>query len=72
MSRSAEYPGAGEGQVVSPAPRLSRTPMRAPRPASPIGADGEDIVRELGLGHRLDELVASGAVRMPQRSAVSL
>jgi crotonobetainyl-CoA:carnitine CoA-transferase CaiB-like acyl-CoA transferase len=70
VSRSVEFPGAGAGQVVSPAPRLSRTPMCAPKPAPPIGSDGEDIVRELGLGDRISELVGSGAVHLPERARV--
>jgi crotonobetainyl-CoA:carnitine CoA-transferase CaiB-like acyl-CoA transferase len=70
VSRSVEFPGSGAGQVVSPPPRLSRTPMRAPNPAPPIGSDGEEIVRELGLGDRLAELVGSGALRLPERAVV--
>jgi crotonobetainyl-CoA:carnitine CoA-transferase CaiB-like acyl-CoA transferase len=72
LSRTVEFPAAGTGQVVSPAPRLSHTPMRAPKPAPPIGSDGEEVVRELGLGHRLADLVAGGAVHLPQQTAIAV
>jgi crotonobetainyl-CoA:carnitine CoA-transferase CaiB-like acyl-CoA transferase len=61
-----DFPHAGPGLLVGPAPRLSRTPMRAGFPAPPIGWDGEAIVRELGLGERLAELVASCALVLPE------
>ena len=72
VSRSVEFPLLGPGQVVGPAARLSRTPMQAPRPAAPIGWEGEEIVRELGLGYRLNELVASGAVQLREREPAAV
>lgn len=54
------------GGVVQPgpAPRLGRTPARAPTPPRPEGADGATILGELGYsGDEIAGLRASGALR---------
>lgn len=58
--------GSGPGLVVGPALRLAWSPMRPGYPPPPIGWDGEAIVHEVGLGERLDDLVQSGALVLPQ------
>jgi crotonobetainyl-CoA:carnitine CoA-transferase CaiB-like acyl-CoA transferase len=70
--REVEFPHAGPGVVVGPAPRLASTPMRPGFPPPPIGWDGEAIVRELGLGDRLSELVDTGALVLPQAAEVAV
>jgi crotonobetainyl-CoA:carnitine CoA-transferase CaiB-like acyl-CoA transferase len=47
---------------VGPAPRLSRTPVQAGRPAPSPGADAAEILRELGRESELDELLRLGIV----------
>ena len=65
LSRDVDFPYAGPGRLVGPAKRLSRTPMAFGSPAHPVGWDGEEIVRELGLEHRIAELLANGALKAP-------
>jgi crotonobetainyl-CoA:carnitine CoA-transferase CaiB-like acyl-CoA transferase len=71
LSREVEFPQAGPGRLVGPAPRLSWTPMRPAYPAPPVGWDGEQVLQELGLGPRQSELVDQGAVVLPQASRVA-
>jgi crotonobetainyl-CoA:carnitine CoA-transferase CaiB-like acyl-CoA transferase len=70
--REVDSPHAGPGVVVGPAARLASTPMRPGSLPPPIGWDGEDIVRELGLGDRLHELVESGALVLPRAAQVAI
>jgi crotonobetainyl-CoA:carnitine CoA-transferase CaiB-like acyl-CoA transferase len=65
LSVDVEFPGVGPGRIVGPTPRLSETPMRMGRPVSPMGADTAAVLEEIGFAPEMDELVASGAVRLP-------
>ncbi|MBM4212762.1 MAG: CoA transferase [Gammaproteobacteria bacterium] len=48
------------------APRFSNTPARAAAPASMPGAEGVQVLQELGFAEQqIAELAASGAVRLP-------
>jgi len=50
----------------APAPRFSNTPSRAAAPASLPGAEGVQVLQELGFAEsQIAELAASGAVRLP-------
>jgi alpha-methylacyl-CoA racemase len=67
VARGGLLPG-GDPPHPAPAPRFSRTPTHAPRPAPPAGADTVDVLSELGLaGPRIDELLRSGAVAQTAR-----
>jgi len=50
--------------TVGPPARLSATPVVPGAPASPPGADATDVLTELGLAGRLDQLVAEGALAL--------
>ncbi len=65
VSREVDFPEAGPGRIVGPAARLSATPMRATDPSPPLGWHGPELLQELGFGHRLTELVDTGAVILP-------
>jgi len=71
VSREVYFPEAGPGTIVGPAARLSATPMQPPDPAAPLGWHARELIAELGLGHRLAELVDSGAVQLPSAVPVS-
>lgn len=50
----------------APAPRFSTTPGRAAAPAALPGAEGVQVLQQLGfIEQQIAELVASGAVRLP-------
>ena len=42
--------------------RLARTPVAIGRPAPKPGAQGREILEELGLGHQFDRLVEQGVI----------
>jgi crotonobetainyl-CoA:carnitine CoA-transferase CaiB-like acyl-CoA transferase len=52
----------GEMTMPGVAARMSRTPLRVGAPAHPPGADAAEVLAEVGLGHRLDELLESGVL----------
>jgi alpha-methylacyl-CoA racemase len=58
-----------DGDQAAPAPRLSRTRLPTPRPAPAPGAHTQELLEELRVpGERIEQLVASGAVRQAARS----
>jgi crotonobetainyl-CoA:carnitine CoA-transferase CaiB-like acyl-CoA transferase len=66
LVRQVDFPKAGVGTIVGPAPVLSLTPMRLGAPVGPPGYDTEKILRKVGLADRTQELVAAGAVALMQ------
>jgi crotonobetainyl-CoA:carnitine CoA-transferase CaiB-like acyl-CoA transferase len=70
VTYAAEFPQAGSGLLVGPAPRLSLTPMHHGFPANPVGWEAVEVVREIGLADRLDELERSGAIIVPEAARV--
>jgi crotonobetainyl-CoA:carnitine CoA-transferase CaiB-like acyl-CoA transferase len=64
LSLTREHDEIGLVTTCGPAPRLSRTPVRAGHPAPKPGADASAILTEIGLGHRLTALLEAGAVRI--------
>jgi crotonobetainyl-CoA:carnitine CoA-transferase CaiB-like acyl-CoA transferase len=48
--RSVDHPSAGRFETMGPPFDLSATPLAADRPAPALGADGEAVLREAGLG----------------------
>ena len=50
--------------TAGPAPRMSRTPVAPGRPAPKPGADAQEILEEIGLGHQFDGLVERGVIRL--------
>jgi crotonobetainyl-CoA:carnitine CoA-transferase CaiB-like acyl-CoA transferase len=60
---SRHHKGIGEVRNTGTVRRLSLTPMRTAAPvALPPGADTAEIVAQIGLGDRLEEMIRSGAV----------
>jgi crotonobetainyl-CoA:carnitine CoA-transferase CaiB-like acyl-CoA transferase len=64
LSLTREHDGMGLVTTCGPVPRLSRTPIRVGEPASRPGADARAILSEIGLGDRVDALIAAGVVRV--------
>ncbi len=64
LSATREHDDIGLVTTCGPAPRLSETPVCIGRPAPKPGSDAADILAEIGLEHRLDDLIASGVVRL--------
>ena len=64
LSATREHDEIGLVTTCGPAPRLSATPVRIGRPAPKPGSDAADILAEIGLDHRLEELIASGVIRI--------
>ena len=54
MLQPTVQPGGAEIPVTGPAAKLSRTPTRVRTAAPSLGADADDVLREIGVGH--DEL----------------
>lgn len=53
----------------APAPRFSATPAAAGRPSGEPGAEGAQVLRELGIDDDgIAQLAASGALRLPKHS----
>jgi crotonobetainyl-CoA:carnitine CoA-transferase CaiB-like acyl-CoA transferase len=64
LSLTREHDAIGLVTTCGPAPRLSRTPIRVGQPAPKPGADGPDILTEIGLGDRIEALIEAGVVRV--------
>jgi crotonobetainyl-CoA:carnitine CoA-transferase CaiB-like acyl-CoA transferase len=56
LSLTREHERIGRVTTTGPAPRLSRTPVTAGRPAPAVGGDALDVLRELGMEDRLASL----------------
>ncbi len=63
LSVAREHDDMGVVTTIGPAARLSRTPLRAGRPAPALGRQTREILAEVGLEDRADALIASGGVR---------
>ena len=64
LSLPREHDDIGLVITCRPAPRLSRTPIAPGHPAPKPGADGPDILTEIGLGDRIEALIEAGVVRV--------
>ncbi len=62
LSVTTEHPQWGTVTSTGPAPRLSRTPVRAGQPAPPVGAHSREVLAEVGLGAQADAFIAAGGV----------
>lgn len=63
LSITREHTGLGMVTTTGPAPRLSRTPVTAGRPAAALGEHTREVLEESGLAARAAALIASGGVR---------
>ncbi|MCK9485815.1 MAG: CoA transferase [Dehalococcoidia bacterium] len=70
LSVTREHPHWGAVTSTGPAPRLSRTPVRPGDPAPVLGAHSREVLREAGLGDRVEALIASGGVLEAQAGGV--
>ena len=57
-----EHDEIGSVTGYGPSPRLSRTPVVAGRPAPKPGAQGREILEEVGLGREFDKLLERGVI----------
>lgn len=64
LSATREHDDIGLVTTCGPAPVLSRTPVDIGRPAPKPGSDAVEILAEIGLEGRIDDLVASGVIRL--------
>jgi len=64
LSATREHDEIGLVTTCGPAPRLSATPVRIGCPAPKPGSDAASILAEIGLEHRLDDLIAAGVIRV--------
>src|SRR5262249_536396 len=73
LSVTREHAGGDVITTIGPPARLSRTPPSPGRPASPPGAaapparpggGGAEVLALIGLGDRLDDLIAQGVVAL--------
>lgn len=64
LSATREHDDIGLVTTCGPAPRLSKTPVHIGKPAPRPGSDAQSILAEIGLGDRLDSLIAAGVVRV--------
>jgi len=59
LSRDVTFLEGDDGRVVGPPPRLTATPMRPGKPASPLGSDTERILHASGVPARATERAGS-------------
>jgi crotonobetainyl-CoA:carnitine CoA-transferase CaiB-like acyl-CoA transferase len=64
LSLTRTHAGGAEITTIGPPARLARTPVVPGRPVSPPGADAGEVLAAIGMGDRLDELVARGAIAL--------
>lgn len=69
LSLQRQHDGVGLVTTIGPAPRLSRTPVQAGRPAPRPGADAESILGEVGLAADLPSLLQRDIVRVDSVAA---
>ena len=62
LSITREHEEFGLITTCGPAPRLSRTPVRAGTPAARPGSDAREILEEAGLGDEFERLVEAGII----------
>ncbi len=75
LSVARDHEGVGRLRMVGPSPRLSGTPVRVTSPVGLAGAEGREVLVELGLSEEaIDALCAAGVVALPAaaRSAVAV
>jgi crotonobetainyl-CoA:carnitine CoA-transferase CaiB-like acyl-CoA transferase len=64
LSLTREHDAMGLVTTCGPAPRLSKTPIRAGWPAPKPGTDAVEILSDIGLGDRVEALIEAGVVRV--------
>ena len=62
LSLTREHDEIGLVTGFGPSPRLSRTPVLPGRPAPKPGAQGREILEEVGLGQEFDRLLEQGVI----------
>jgi crotonobetainyl-CoA:carnitine CoA-transferase CaiB-like acyl-CoA transferase len=65
LSVVRDHEGVGPVRMVGPSPRLSATPVHVTDPARSPGADGPDVLTDLGMADAIDALVNEGAIALP-------
>ena len=62
LSITRDHDEIGLVTTCGPSPRLSRTPVATGRPAPKPGAQGREVLEEIGLGHQFEDLVEQGVI----------
>lgn len=62
LSVERDFPELGRVRTIGPSGQLSLTPLRTNFPAAPPGTHNREILEEIGLSDRYDELVARGVI----------
>jgi crotonobetainyl-CoA:carnitine CoA-transferase CaiB-like acyl-CoA transferase len=71
LSMTREHDDIGPVTTTGPAPRLSRTPLVAGRPAPKPGSDAKSILSDIGMGTEVDRLVRERIIVTEGISGVS-
>jgi crotonobetainyl-CoA:carnitine CoA-transferase CaiB-like acyl-CoA transferase len=61
----SDHPTAGHLREARPAPRFGSTPAQAGGPAPRIGEHTRQVLAEIGMADRIDDLLAAGVVTEP-------
>jgi crotonobetainyl-CoA:carnitine CoA-transferase CaiB-like acyl-CoA transferase len=64
LSVTRTHKGGDVITTIGPPPRLSRTPVVTGIPVSPPGKDAPEVLAKIGLGDRLDELIAKKVITL--------
>lgn len=68
LVREVEHSYGGRYRVTLEPLKLSGSPLVFDRPAPDLGEHSVEVLRETGIDqHRIDALIASGAIRVPRR-----
>jgi crotonobetainyl-CoA:carnitine CoA-transferase CaiB-like acyl-CoA transferase len=71
LSLTREHDEVGRVTTTGPAPRLSRTPLVAGRPAPKPGSDAKSILGDVGMAGEYDRLVQQKVIVVDGISSLS-
>jgi crotonobetainyl-CoA:carnitine CoA-transferase CaiB-like acyl-CoA transferase len=71
LSLTQEILNLGKMRMPGVAVRMSRTPLRIGAPVNPVGADGAKVLAQIGMQDELEQLLASGALKLSIQPAAA-